>query len=175
MCIVCWLVPEHILVLQVEKKSYNSCWLINFPIISFKYNLHSDLGRVVQAIIREFERFPPNLINSNVNSPINITSPHGNMQQQPVLTAAKSLDSAAGNEHHDNSAKNPNKLADSLPNLSALSLEELKQLDTDPEFFDDFIEEMSVVQHLNEELDSMISQVEIISSKCKLFAIKSRF
>lgn len=51
-----------------------------------------------------------------------------------------------------------------MPNLSTLSLEELKQLDRDPEFFDDFIEEMSVVQHLNEELDSMMNQVENISS-----------
>ncbi|TDG42449.1 hypothetical protein AWZ03_011128 [Drosophila navojoa] len=52
---------------------------------------------------------------------------------------------------------------DSMPNLSTLSLDELKQLDRDPEFFDDFIEEMSVVQHLNEELDSMMNQVENIS------------
>lgn len=51
-----------------------------------------------------------------------------------------------------------------MPNLSTLSLDELKQLDRDPEFFDDFIEEMSVVQHLNEELDSMMNQVENISS-----------
>ncbi|XP_017869886.1 PREDICTED: vacuolar protein sorting-associated protein 37A [Drosophila arizonae] len=52
---------------------------------------------------------------------------------------------------------------ESMPNLSTLSLDELKQLDRDPEFFDDFIEEMSVVQHLNEELDSMMNQVENIS------------
>ncbi|XP_034489861.1 vacuolar protein sorting-associated protein 37C [Drosophila innubila] len=52
---------------------------------------------------------------------------------------------------------------DNMPNLSTLSLDELKQLDRDPEFFDDFIEEMSVVQHLNEELDSMMNQVESIS------------
>lgn len=50
-----------------------------------------------------------------------------------------------------------------VPNLSTLSLDELKQLDNDPEFFDDFIEEMSVVQQLNEELDSMINQVEVIA------------
>ncbi|XP_026838980.1 vacuolar protein sorting-associated protein 37C isoform X2 [Drosophila erecta] len=53
--------------------------------------------------------------------------------------------------------------AGNMPNLSTLSLDELKQLDRDPEFFDDFIEEMSVVQHLNEELDSMMNQVENIS------------
>lgn len=52
-----------------------------------------------------------------------------------------------------------------MPNLSTLSLDELKQLDRDPEFFDDFIEELSVVQHLNKELDSMMNQVETISRK----------
>ncbi|EDX00799.1 vacuolar protein sorting-associated protein 37C isoform X1 [Drosophila yakuba] len=55
--------------------------------------------------------------------------------------------------------------AGNMPNLSTLSLDELKQLDRDPEFFDDFIEEMSVVQHLNEELDSMMNQVENISKE----------
>lgn len=53
--------------------------------------------------------------------------------------------------------------AHTMPDLSTLSLDELKQLDTDPEFFDDFIEEMLVVQQLNEELDSMINQVEVIA------------
>ncbi|XP_017024148.1 vacuolar protein sorting-associated protein 37C isoform X1 [Drosophila kikkawai] len=50
-----------------------------------------------------------------------------------------------------------------IPNLSTMSLDELKQLDRDTEFFDDFIEEMSVVQHLNEDIDSMMIQVESIS------------
>lgn len=63
--------------------------------------------------------------------------------------------------HHHHYHPNENKT--NIPNLSTLSLDELKQLDTDPEFFDDFIEEMSVVQQLNEELDSMINQVEIIA------------
>lgn len=53
--------------------------------------------------------------------------------------------------------------ASNLPNLSTLSLDELKKLDNDPEFFNDFIQEMSVVQQLNEELDSMINQLEYIA------------
>ncbi|KAH8273443.1 hypothetical protein KR018_001586, partial [Drosophila ironensis] len=59
----------------------------------------------------------------------------------------------------------PDDCGSNMPNLSTLSLDELKQLDRDPEFFDDFIEEMSVVQHLNEELDSMMNQVESISKE----------
>ncbi|XP_054727046.1 vacuolar protein sorting-associated protein 37A [Anastrepha obliqua] len=128
------------------------------------YSPHSDLGRVVQAIIREYERFPPPIVNAG--SPINIPSRSSNTNTNamgtPTTVAAKSLDSSKENSPLD-SAKSSKINESSLPNLSTLSLDELKQLDTDPQFFDDFIEEMSVVQHLNEELDSMISQVEIIS------------
>ncbi|XP_075155664.1 vacuolar protein sorting 37A [Haematobia irritans] len=146
------------------------------------YSPHSDLGRVVQAIIREFERFPPTIIQSH--SPVttnNVTSAHVNVphpRHYQQLQAAKSLDSgtSSGASNSTNSSKeaSPNdpakhtssRLSDSnFPNLSTLSLDELKQLDNDDDFFDDFIEEMSVVQQLNEELDSMINQVENISKE----------
>lgn len=130
-----------------------------------QYSPHSDLGRVVQAIIREFERFPPSIVNSG--SPINIPT-RANATATPTSIAAKSLDSSNENSPLD-SSKSCKLNESSLPNLSTLSLDELKQLDTDPQFFDDFIEEMSVVQHLNEELDSMINQVEIISRAYEIF------
>lgn len=110
------------------------------------YSKHSDLGRVVQAIIRQFEKFPPPLLSTNKVSPnsSNVNIKTGSPLNKFTIQSTNDYD---------------------LPDLSALSLEELKKLDTDPEFFDDFIEEMSVVQHLNDELDSMINQVENISKK----------
>lgn len=150
----------------------------------FQYSPHSDLGRVVQAIIREFERYPPQVIKSHspIPNPTNnansnhVILPHSH--HYPPIQAAKSLDSgtSSGASNSTNSSKetsphDPTKLTSprindsSFPNLSTLSLDELKQLDNDPEFFDDFIEEMSVVQQLNEELDSMINQVENISKE----------
>ncbi|XP_037826341.1 vacuolar protein sorting-associated protein 37A [Lucilia sericata] len=160
------------------------------------YSPHSDLGRVVQAVIREFERFPPPVIKAN--SPINIPPPnntslgaqqtmlpqthhhshHSHHHHPYPLQVAKSLDSgtSSGASNSTNSSKetsphdpskstSPRLNESSFPNLSTLSLDELKQLDNDPEFFDDFIEEMSVVQQLNEDLDSMINQVESISKE----------
>lgn len=109
-----------------------------YVLIIFQFNSNANLGLLIQTIIKEFERFPPML-------PL----------ATPNLMSSKSFDSYADNKMVEDSL---------ISNLSSLSLEELKQLDTDPEFFDDFIEEMSVVQHLNEELDSMINQVEIIAS-----------
>lgn len=171
---------------------------------SLQYSPHSDLGRIVQAVIREFERFPPPVIKAQ--SPVNIPNSnnssmsahhtllqhthhqHQALQQQQQqhhqhhhpypLQVAKSLDSGTSsgasnstnsskeNSPHDPSNSSSPRLNDcNFPNLSTLSLEELKQLDNDPEFFEDFIEEMSVVQQLNEELDSMIDQVETISKE----------
>lgn len=78
--------------------------------------------------------------------------------------ATNSTNSSKESSPHDPS-KSPRLNESHFPNLSTLSLDELKQLDNDPEFFDDFIEEMSVVQQLNEELDSMINQVESISNE----------
>ncbi|KAM7350540.1 vacuolar protein sorting 37A [Cochliomyia hominivorax] len=163
------------------------------------YSPHSDLGRVVQAVIREFERFPPPVIKAN--SPINIPTannasmsaaqqamlqhthhslahPQPHHHPYPPLQVAKSLDSGTSSgasnsttssketsPHDPSKSTSPRLNESSFPNLSTLSLDELKQLDNDPEFFDDFIEEMSVVQQLNEELDSMINQVETISKE----------
>ncbi|XP_037935539.1 vacuolar protein sorting-associated protein 37A [Teleopsis dalmanni] len=123
------------------------------------YSHHSDLGRIVQAVIREFERYTPTVINSI--SPVNLPQ-QGNSTTilSTQMPTAKSLDNSKDSSPIEFSSK----LNDSnLPNLSNLSLDELKQLDNDPQFFEDFIEELSVVQHLNEDLDSMINQVEIIS------------
>lgn len=108
------------------------------------YSQHSELGRVVQAIIREFEKFPPPLLSTNETSPN--SSSVSSTDDSPVDNFSIQL-----------------KTERNLPNLSTMSLDELKKLDMDSEFFDDFIEEMSVVKHLNEELDSMINQVENIS------------
>ncbi|XP_055912596.1 vacuolar protein sorting-associated protein 37A isoform X2 [Eupeodes corollae] len=112
------------------------------------YSQHSDLGRVVQATIREFEKHPPPFLSINEVSPnaCVVSSKDGSPSHNFQRSIKKEFD---------------------LPNLSNMSLDELKKLDGDPEFFDDFIEEMSVVQHLNEELDSMINQVENISRENK--------
>lgn len=86
------------------------------------------------------------------------------LPQQPQKQQLQQQQQQFANE--DNNGVNDVTLEENnMPNLSTLSLDELKQLDRDPEFFDDFIEELSVVQHLNKELDSMMNQVETISRK----------
>ncbi|KAG4066121.1 hypothetical protein HA402_010323 [Bradysia odoriphaga] len=104
----------------------NAPGLLNFTI-------HSDLGRVVHAIIREFERFPPLLWSNEM-----VTSP---MQAITLPTVV---------DCH-------------MPELSGLSIEELRLLNENEEHLNDFVEDMSAVQSLTEELDGLIGEVEAIT------------
>uniref|UniRef100_A0A1B0FL22 VPS37 C-terminal domain-containing protein n=2 Tax=Glossina morsitans morsitans TaxID=37546 RepID=A0A1B0FL22_GLOMM len=139
------------------------------------YSPHSDLGRVVQVVIREFERFPPSVIknsttvsSSNLILPLSINISHS-LDNINTVGVSNNTVSAMQQQNINNylsqqaSPHESSLTASNLPNLSTLSLDELKKLDNDPEFFNDFIQEMSVVQQLNEELDSMINQLEYIA------------
>jgi len=124
------------------------------------YTALTDLGRVVQAIVRELEKSPLEKVTSSLCS-----SPRSlDFEAKQNMSAPKYVDSNTKNNSLD-FGSGLTKLNYDLPDLSNLSLDELKQLDSDPEFFDDFIEDLSVVQQLNEELDSMINQVETLSKE----------
>lgn len=144
--------PKFILKPSVQHPWCNYSGFIDKAPGVLNYNQHSDLGRVVQVIIREFEKHPPLLLNDNNKSSSSLSS----------------LNTGSNDSSHDscnyyytlNNDQNS-----TIPELTKLSLDELKKLDSDPQFFDDFIEELNVVQTMNSELDSMINQVEIISKE----------
>lgn len=100
--------------------------------------MHSDLGRVVQAIIRDFEKFPPPLCqNANLgNAP-----PHSKQLHLPDLNKS------------------------CIPELCNLSLAELRKLDQDQQYLNDFVEEMAVVQRLQNEFDTMIDDVKVMATE----------
>lgn len=118
------------------------------------------MGRVVQAIIREYEKFPPTIINENI-----VIAPTTNHHKTSAITDITSSTQSSTLSPFSNTTPTKNFICNSIPELSKLSLEDLKKLDSDSQFFDDFIEEMSIVQSLNDELDLIINQVENISSK----------
>lgn len=91
---------------------------------------------MVHAIIREFERYPPLLWSNEM-----VTSP---MQ---AITLPTVVDCR-------------------MPELSELSIDELRLLDENEEHLNDFAEEMSVVRTLTEELDGLICEVEVITGAC---------
>lgn len=52
-----------------------------------------------------------------------------------------------------------------IPELRSLTIEELKELDNDPEFLDDFVEELDVVKKLRNDMDILLQEIEAIASK----------
>lgn len=101
---------------------------------------------MVQAIVREFERYPPSISENqqSINVPtqdqtISQSQPH--QQPTPTLNGSDILD------------------------FSSLSTDQLELLNSDSQYLDDFIENMTVVQKPNEELDQLLTEVEEIASK----------
>lgn len=106
-------------------------------LISFQFTLHSDLGRVVQAIIREYEKFPPSLWPSSSSS---TSLPQSTQSHLPELNKSN------------------------IPELCNLSLEELQKLDQDPQYLSDFVDEMSIVQRIQCDLDSSIEDIKTMAT-----------
>lgn len=100
-----------------------------------KFTVHSDLGRVVQAIIREFEKYPPQLVETAPTYGLDTATP--SFTETSVMTPSAYL--------------------------ATLSLEELKKMDEQSEYLNDFVEELEVIQSLNTHLDNLINEVEIIT------------
>ncbi|XP_055696415.1 vacuolar protein sorting-associated protein 37A [Lutzomyia longipalpis] len=104
------------------------------------FTAHSDLGRIVQAIIREMEKFPPQLFGV------------GEMMNR------------SGNEAPQIDIPHPPQSGEGLiPELRSLTIEELKELDTDPEFLDDFVAELGAVKNLRTDLDVLLQDIESIA------------
>lgn len=95
-------------------------------------------------MIREFERFPPPLLGTPDSNQI---TPQGGLSSS--------------------SQQNSNDVQPSttIPQLLNLSIEDLKRLDSDIESLDDFIDEYGFVKGLNDELDSLMLEVESIAGE----------
>uniref|UniRef100_A0A1B0D392 UBC core domain-containing protein n=3 Tax=Phlebotomus papatasi TaxID=29031 RepID=A0A1B0D392_PHLPP len=93
---------------------------------------HSDLGRIVRAIISELEKFPPKIFGGGEEAPqVDVNHP----------PPAEGL----------------------IPELRSLTIDELKELDNDPEFLDDFVEELDVVKKLRNDMDVLLQEIEAIA------------
>lgn len=104
-----------------------------------QFTVHSDLGRVVQAIIREYERFPPALWPTTLATGATMSQP-----SQPHL---------------------PELNKSSIPELCNLSLDELQKLDRDPQYLNDFVDEMAVVQRIQNDLDTLIEDIKVMATE----------
>uniref|UniRef100_A0A2M4ALJ6 Putative vacuolar protein n=1 Tax=Anopheles triannulatus TaxID=58253 RepID=A0A2M4ALJ6_9DIPT len=120
------------------------------------YTIHSDLGRIVQAVGREFEKHPPMVVNETPSTP----------QHQHH-----------GQQHHHHQPRNGNEFASEARNIASpqtqeqqdpfglqnLTTEELTRLDIDEDVREQFIEKLPFVQHQNEEMEQLMNRIESLA------------
>lgn len=93
------------------------------------------MGRVVQAIIREYEKFPPPFAGDVTHHGASPTA-----QANPIQAM-------------------PSTIQSSIRELCDLTLDDLTKLNTDPAYLNDFVEEMGVIKNLNNDLDTLMNAV----------------
>lgn len=108
-----------------------------------QFTVHSDLGRVVHAIIREFEKFPPPFWPSR-DAAVPTTS-IASARTQPQIT------------HQTNSLSH--QIHSDISELCNLTLDDLRLLNEDNEYLNDFVDEMDIVQRTQTELNHLIVDV----------------
>ncbi|XP_067005837.2 vacuolar protein sorting-associated protein 37A [Anabrus simplex] len=140
------------------------------------FTVHSDLGRVVQAIIREFERNPPPLASEVVAGPSQMKpmgtdvatdgrmSPSYGLPHYPVPHTCPSSISALSSYNKFvplNSTSQPMRTQSvAFPELSKLTNEDLGKLNESEDRLDEFIAAMSQTQKMNATLDELMTKNE---------------
>lgn len=112
------------------------------------YTIHSDLGRVVQAISREFEKHPPQLLNETPGTPQH--SRNGNCQEPEAPDSRK--------------AASPVSAIDVF-GLQALSLDDLNRLNSDEDYLENFIDKLGFVQNQSNEMNHLLDQIEVTATE----------
>lgn len=119
-----------------------------FSFFSCQFTVHSDLGRVVHAIIREFEKCSPS------------SWPSSN---RPSLSPLQTNTSPKSSQ--DPSNQHQPRFQSNIPELSTLTVDELRALNTDEACLNDFVDEIDVVQRIQNDLDQLIGDVECLAKE----------
>ncbi|XP_022899918.1 vacuolar protein sorting-associated protein 37A [Onthophagus taurus] len=124
------------------------------------FTVHSDLGRVVQAVIREFERNPPPLVseqlnNSNITSP---TVPMGEIDNMGRVSPNYHLNYVNRLSFSPPTSSGFQTIA--FPELNNLSLDELQFLNENEDRLEEFLENLPQMKEMNRRLDDTILNVE---------------
>ncbi|KAJ8939181.1 hypothetical protein NQ318_017078 [Aromia moschata] len=122
------------------------------------FTIHSDLGRVVQAVMREFQRTPPPLALNHSNSVVSPISDNEKRASPINYQSFPSIKSFSPPTHISQS--NFTYQSSTFPELALLSLEELQLLNENDDRQDEFINEIPQIKEQNKLLDDLILQVE---------------
>ncbi|GJQ70224.1 putative modifier of rudimentary (Mod(r)) protein [Trypoxylus dichotomus] len=124
------------------------------------FTAYSDLGRVVQAIIREFVRTPPPLAtDQQIN---NITSPTVPIRDcENMGKISPNYQSNYLSRHSFSTSQATNVFQTiAFPELNSYALDELVFLSENEERREEFIDNLQQVRDMNKMLDDMISHIE---------------
>lgn len=124
------------------------------------FTVYSDLGRVVQAITREFERTPPPLASDQQIN--NITSPTVPVRDCDNMGRISPNYPSNYLSRHSFSPPPTGNVYQTFvfPELKTYSLEELEFLNESEERREEFLENLQKMRDMNKGLDDVISQVE---------------
>jgi len=118
------------------------------------FGIHSDLGRVVQAVKREFEKNPPSVIKENNSNQINLK--HESSPTKPLVSTSIAGLPKPGYDRNASYLGAIGGHAVTIPEIEKLSKEELKALQTDQLAFKVFSRQLNV---------TMLSSMEDTSEK----------
>ncbi|XP_053681051.1 vacuolar protein sorting-associated protein 37A [Anopheles nili] len=119
------------------------------------YTIHSDLGRIVQAVGREFEKHPPKFVNEAASMPLHL--PHhaqpghqrnGNTQEHSA--DCRSIVVSPSHEQDQFGLRN-------------LTTDELNRLNTDEDYLEDYVTRLPFVQQQNDEMDQLLAGIESLA------------
>ncbi|KAK9888545.1 hypothetical protein WA026_000792 [Henosepilachna vigintioctopunctata] len=126
------------------------------------FTVHSDLGRVVQAIIREFERNPPPLASEYGGNPVVSPSLPTSDVEKSSPTYLMNFPSSSNFSSLGQIAANSSISVQGLyfPELNKLSIKELKSLNENIDKQDNFLLELPQIKEQDRMIDDLICQME---------------
>lgn len=140
------------------------------------FSIHSDLGRVVQAIIREYERKPP-LVPTDSSSgstsqagSIDVaingrSTPSYGFPTFPTTTIPSTYSGGMYQTTYTSPSQQQFLRNETFPELANLSKEELKQLSENEDLQDEFLQNLPQMKSLYEELENMITKNEELANE----------
>uniref|UniRef100_A0A182Q4J2 VPS37 C-terminal domain-containing protein n=1 Tax=Anopheles farauti TaxID=69004 RepID=A0A182Q4J2_9DIPT len=121
------------------------------------YTIHSDLGRIVQAVGREFEKHPPKFVNEATATP-----QHHCHHAQPTHQQNRNGNVQEFSTDGRNVLLSPSHEPDQF-GLRNLTTDELNRLNTDDDYLEEFIAKLPFVQTQNDEMEQLLTGIEALA------------
>ncbi|XP_052888946.1 vacuolar protein sorting-associated protein 37A [Anopheles moucheti] len=123
------------------------------------YTIHSDLGRIVQAVGREFEKHPPKFVNEPTSTPQHHSQHHAPPAAHQACRNGNVQEFGPDNR---NALLSPSHESDQF-GLRNLTTDELSRLNADDDCLEEFITKLPFVQHQNDEMDQLLAGIESLA------------